>query len=219
MTETTSRRRRLSAPAPATRRLLLGLVVAEAALVSTYLLLFEARVLSVRYLLYPFLWVNLGVLAVFTTDVPRVRDRRTAAAAALAAGYYLLLAWTTGLVGPGTGGSLSVQLVPVMPGWGPVLLVGGPVSLALIPFETLGYAAVALLVYAGVARAAAGVLSGVLGVVTCVSCVGPVVAGVASGLLGGTSSALVAATSGPWAYDLSTAVFVVTVCALWWSLH
>jgi hypothetical protein len=218
MPETTSRRR-LFAPGSATRRLLAGLVAAEATLVVAFLALFDAQVLSVRYLLYPFLWVNLGVLAVFTTDLPAVRDRRTAAAATLAVGYFLVLAWATGLVGAGAGGPLTVRLVPVMPGWGPVLLVGGPLSVALIPFETVGYAAVALLVYAGTARAAAGVLSGALGVVTCVSCVGPVVAGVASGLLGGTSSALVAATSGPWAYDISTAVFVVTVGALWWSLR
>jgi hypothetical protein len=113
-----------------------------------------------------------------------------------------------------------------MPGWGPVLLVDAPVTLALVPYETVGYVALAALVYVGVARAAAGVVSGLVGLVTCVSCVGPVLAAVVSGLLGGTSTAIaggtsaaiLGATTGAYAYDLSTGLFVATVAALWLTL-
>ena len=227
MTHTPTLRGSLPRPTPQAVLLLVGLLGAEFALVGTYLLVTDAAVLSVRYLLYPFVWINLAVLAVRAVDVPVPTDRRSIGAAAVAAGYLLVLAWTSGLVGGGSGGALSIRIAPAMPGWGPILLVGGPVSLALVPFETIGYVALAALVYVGVDRAAAGVLSGLVGLVTCVSCVGPVVAAILSGLLGGTSTAaagsasttVLGVTTGAYAYDLSTGLFVLTVAALWATLR
>ncbi|MGQ4555561.1 DUF7546 family protein [Halobellus sp. GM3] len=200
-----------------------ALLAAEVALVVGYALATDTTVLSPRYVLYPFVWINLGVLAVRGVDLPVPTDRRSGAAAVVAVGYLLVLGWTSGLIGRGTG-AVSVSLAPALPGWGPVLLVSGPVSLALVPYETVGYVALAALVYVGVARAAGGVLSGLVGLVTCVSCVGPVIAAVISGLVGGTSSALAGSASvlgiatGPYAYDLSTALFALTVAALWLTL-
>jgi hypothetical protein len=201
-------------PAPATLRFVAILLAVETGLVAAYLAVSETQVLSLRLLSYPFVWVNGGLLAVRAVDVPAVRDRRTAGAAIVALGYFALVAWTTGLVGLGTGGPLGVRAVAAIPGWGPVVLVRGPLTMALVPFEVVGYACLAVLVYAGVARATAGVLSGLLGVVTCVSCTGPVLAGVATGLVGGASTAAVGAATGAFAYDVSTLLFVVTLAAL-----
>ncbi|MFD1600940.1 DUF7546 family protein [Halobellus rarus] len=214
-------------PAQPTVLFLGSLLAVESVLVGAHLLATDAAVLSVRYLLYPFVWINLGVLAVRAVDVPVPADRRSVGAAAVAAGYLLVLAWTSGLVGAGSGGALTLRVAPAMPGWGPVLLVGGPVSIALVPFETIGYVALAVLVYVGVGRAAAGVLSGLVGLVTCVSCVGPVIAAVISGLLGGASTAaaggasstILGVTTGAYAYDLSTGLFVLTIAALWATLR
>ncbi|RYJ08602.1 hypothetical protein ELS19_19095 [Halogeometricum borinquense] len=219
MTETISGPDALARRPTRTLRLLAGLIAVEILLVGVYLLTTEAAVLSVRYVLYPFVWVNIGVLAVYSVDVPRPSGRRTAAATVVAVLYFGVLAWTTGLVGPGSGADLSVRLVGAMPGWGPILLVGGPVNLTLVPFEVVGYVCLTALVYVSLVRATAGVFSGILGLATCVSCVGPVIAGVFSGVLGGASTALAGSMSGAYAYDLSTALFVVTVGILWYTLQ
>ncbi|WP_049988037.1 DUF7546 family protein [Halobellus rufus] len=216
-------RRFVPSPSAGTIRTLLALLAVETVAVSAYVLASDAAVLSPRHLAYPFVWINVAVLAVRAVDVPLPRDRRAVGAAVVAAAYLLVLARTSGLIGVGSGGGVSVRIAAAMPGWGPVLLADGPVAVALVPFETIGYVALSVLVYVGVARAAAGVLSGLVGLVTCVSCVGPVLAAVLSGLLGGASTAaaggasatLLGVTTGPYAYDLSTGLFVLTVAALW----
>ena len=209
-----------SLPWPAPRTIgLLGLLLAiEIALVAGYVVATGSSILSIRHAAYPFVWVNVAVLAVRAVDVPAPTSRRSAVAFGVAVGYLVVLGWTSGLIGPGTGGAPSARLVPALPGWGPVVLVDGPIALALVPFETIGYLSLSILVYVGVARAAAGVLSGLVGLVTCVSCVGPVIAAVLSGFVGGASTAIVGATTGAYAYDLSTALFVLTVAALWRTL-
>ncbi|RLM53221.1 hypothetical protein DVK02_14600 [Halobellus sp. Atlit-31R] len=218
MSDAPTLRRSLPRPARQTVQLLGALLAVELVLVAGYVAATGSTVLSLRHAAYPFVWVNLSVLAVRAVDVPAPTTRRSAAAGAVAVGYVVVLAWTSGLVSVGSGGAVSARLVPAMPGWGPLLLVDGPLALSLVPFETVGYLALALLVYVGVARAAAGVLSGLVGLVTCVSCVGPVLAAVLSGVLGGASTAIAGATTGAYAYDLSTGLFVLTVAALWRTL-
>jgi hypothetical protein len=195
------------------------LCAVEFVVVAGYLLTSDTAVMAPRYVLYPFVWLNLAVLAVGAVDVPRPTGRRTAAAAAVATVYLGVLAWVSGWVAVGSGGPVSVDLLPAIPGWGPVLLVDGPVALSLVPYETVGYLALTALVYTSIARASAGALSGVLGLVTCVSCVGPVVAATLSGVLGGASTAVAGAASSSYAYDLSTALFVFTIAALWGTLR
>lgn len=195
------------------------LCVAEALLVGGYLLATDTTVLSARYVGYPFVWLNLVVLAVGAVDVPRPTDRRTVVAGVIALGYLGGLWWTSGVIALGSGGPVSARVVSAIPGWGPMLLVDGPVAVSVIPYEAVGYAGLAVLVYTGIARASAGVLSGVVGLVTCVSCVGPVLVAALSGVLGGASTAVAAVSTSPYAYDLSTALFVLTVAALWKTLQ
>jgi hypothetical protein len=165
---------------------------------------------------YPFVWLNVAALGLLKVRVPSAPTRRRLAAGTIAAGYFLLLAYAGGLVGPGgreTG--LRVVLAALPPGWSPALLYGGAaLKLALLPFKFVGYLVLAYLVYATVLDAAGSVVGGVVGLFSCVSCTLPVVAGVLSGFVGG-STALVTAASGQ-SYALSTVVFVVTVALLTW---
>lgn len=85
---------------------------------------------------------------------------------------------------------------------------------ALLPFKLVGYLALAYLVYVTVLDATGGVLGGVLGLFSCVSCTLPVIAGVLSGFVGGAGAVATAAYA--QSYALSTAVFVLTIALLVW---
>jgi len=91
---------------------------------------------------------------------------------------------------------------------------GSYVNLVLMPFKVFGYLVLATLVYATVIEATKNMLSGVVGLFSCVSCTFPVLAALASGFFG--SSSAVAAAVYSQSYGLSTAVFVLTVALLLW---
>jgi hypothetical protein len=200
-----------------------GLVIVAGALVACELLLlgvyFAAStrsVLAPRYVLYPFVWINVAVLAVLAVDRPRATGRRRLLALAVAVAYFGVVAWLDGTVGVGTG-SGTVRVLGLPPGWGPGLLYDGSVRLVLLPFKLVGDAALAYLVYGLVADVAgSGIVGGAVGLLSCVSCTLPLAAAVGSALVGGTIG--LAATGG-WAalsYDLSTLAFVVAVGVLAW---
>lgn len=219
---TSGRRTRDAALGPAARaaRALVVLTVAEAAVVLAYLAVADARVLSVRYLAYPFVWTNAAILAVAYAPIPRPKldDRWTTGALVVAAGYFLALCWAGGLVSAGAGSGLgTLGVVPAVPGWGPLVVVsGGLVHLALVPFKVVGYLGLAALAYAALARASRGLLGGALGLVTCVSCTGSILGALLAGV-SGSSVAVSAAMSR--SYDLSTAVFLLAIAALWVGLR
>lgn len=170
----------------------------------------------VAFYLYPWIWLNVALLAVVRTRVPSAASRQRFTAGAVAGGYFLVLAYAGGLVGPGgTGEGLRVVLAALPPGWSPAVLYNGTaVTVVLLPFKLVGYLALAYLVYVTVLDAARSVVGGLLGVFSCVSCTLPVVAGFLSGVVGG-STALVTAAYGQ-SYALSTVVFVLTVVLLAW---
>jgi hypothetical protein len=209
--------RSLAATARAARALV-ALTVVEAVLVVAYLAVADARVLSARYLAYPFVWTNAAVLAVAYAPIPRPRDRWTYGALAVAVGYFVVLCAAGGLASVGDGTGLgSVAAFPAVPGWGPLVVVsGGAVHLTLVPFKLVGYAGLAALAYAGLARTSRSLLGGALGLVTCVSCTGSVLAALFAGV-GGSSAAVSAAMAR--SYDLSTAVFLLAVGAMWFGLR
>ena len=185
--------------------------------VLVYLAIVEPRVTRPLYYLYPFIWINVGGWAVWRTTVEHrsVRGRRIGLLVGVL--YFLVLGYTGGLygLGGGQGQGLRVVLAALPPGWAPALIYGGDsIQLAILPFKLIGYLALAYLVYATVADAAAGLLGGILGLFSCVSCTLPVIAGVLSGFVGG-GGALVTAAYGQ-SYPLSTLIFVVTVGLLVW---
>jgi hypothetical protein len=169
------------------------------------------------FYLIPFVWINAALWGVFRVSPSRGSTRQHVAALGIAGGYFLVLGYFGGLYGPSAGPAtgLRVAFDSIPPGWGPAVIYGGTaVQFALLPFKLVGYATLAYLVYATVVDAASSVVGGVLGLFSCVSCTLPVIAGIVSGFVGGTSA--VAAAAYNQSYLLSTVVFVVTVVLLVW---
>ncbi|WP_121822524.1 DUF7546 family protein [Halostella salina] len=191
------------------------LTAVELLVVAAYFATTDARVISARYLVYPFVWVNVTVLAVSRTTLPPLAERRTWLAAVAAVGYFALLAWAGGLISfasAGGGGRLAVRAAA--PGWGPILVLSDSrILVTLVPFKTVGYVGLAALVYAALADTSRTAVSGVLGLATCVSCTGSVVGTLLAGTAGG--SAVAVSELFVQSYDLSTVVFLLTVAALW----
>lgn len=192
------------------------LVAAELALVSAYVAATDVIILEPRYVVYPFVWINVGLWAIVRTDLPVVEGRKRAVAAAMAGGYLLLLSWAGGILFLGLSGPLPGGAVASIhwniPGWGPTVVYGTPrVRLSVVPFKLVGYVAMTYLVYARLLDATRAVLSGVLGLVSCVGCTFSLLLP----LLGATT--LFGSTLTGLAWDLSTLVFLVTVATLYWA--
>ncbi|WP_158057388.1 DUF7546 family protein [Halorussus halophilus] len=190
----------------------------ELILTIAYLLLSDASVQEFRYLVYPFVWLNVGIWAIVKTKPVANSERDRYVGVAVATGYFLVLAYFGGLLGPGVPHpehALGWRIAWLPPGWGPaVLYTGGVAKLALMPYKVVGYVALAYLVYATVLDAAGSAISGILGLLSCVSCTWPIVATLVTGVAGSGTAVAVAATE--WSYTLGTVVFVVTVGLLYW---
>ncbi|NEU56613.1 hypothetical protein [Halorussus sp. MSC15.2] len=191
------------------------LVNTELVLTFAYLLLADVTVTEWRFLVFPFVWINVSAWALLRAD-PVADSRRTRSiGAAVAVGYFLLLAYVGGLVEPGGSHALGWRIAWLPPGWGPaVLYTGSAVNLSLMPYKLVGYLTLAYLVYDTVLDTAGSAVSGLVGLVSCVSCAWPVVATLAAGVAGtGTG---VAAAASEWSYTLGTLAFVLTVALLRW---
>lgn len=171
---------------------------------------------GVRLWVYPFVWINVSLWAVARTTPAATSTRNGRIAAALAVGYFAVLAYAGGLVGPGQGSlGPSLALTSLPPGWAPaVTYTGFGLSVVLIPYKLIGYATLAYLVYATVIDAAGSAVTGVLGLLSCVSCSWPVLASIATGVVGSGTGVAAAVSQG--SYGISTAVFVMTVALLYW---
>jgi hypothetical protein len=208
---------------PRRETLLWGALVvnAEVILLLLYATLGDSALLSVeglRLWIYPFVWINVGLWAVLRTTPAPAPPRRRRLVALLAVGYFAVLSYAGGMVGVGhTHGPDTARVVwqTIPPGWSPAVLVNASgVSLTLITYKVVGYAALAYLVYATILDAAGSAVSGVLGLLSCVSCSWPVLASLATGVFG-SGTALASAVYG-LSYDISTVVFVLTVALLYW---
>ena len=192
------------------------LVAVEALALVGYFALSGAAVTSVRYVLYPFVWINVGVVAVVATATPAADRRTRLVAAAAATLYFLTLSALSGLVGLELGAHShshvhGLAVTMSAPGWGPRVAYAGPlVTATFVPFRVVGYLALSYLVYATLLDAAGRAVSGVLGLASCLSCGLPVVGSLAVGVVGTVGGVAVAAYS----VDVSTAVFVAAVALL-----
>jgi hypothetical protein len=200
-------------------------VVAELALVAGYLGLTGASARSIRYLLYPFVWIDLAVWAVFAVDAGASASTRARnAALAVAVAYLLVLALAGGVLDVslfadghthvhGTGVDVTL-FTSLPPGWGPTLVLESPgVTLTLVPYQVVGYLGLAYLTYVAVVDAAASALSGAIGLLSCASCSWPVFASLLAAALGGEAVLDAVYT---YSLDLSTVAFVVAVVLLAW---
>lgn len=194
-----------------------GLLAIELLAVAVYLRASGTELLTVRYTLYPFVWVNVAAWVLLRRPTISAPRRRRLAASAVAVWYFLVLAVAGGLVRAGAM-EMPLEVTWLSPGWGPLVTYSNElVHLSVVPFEVVGYVALAVLVYTVVLAGAKSAVAGLLGVATCVGCVWPVGAALVAAL-GGLGSPLVAAVPGV-AYDLSTALFLLTAGALYWAAH
>ncbi len=191
-------------------------VAAEVAVATAYIDLAGLTITQPRYVVYPFVWINVGVWAVLRTQTPRVDRRQWGIATAVAVGYLLVLLWAggvllVGLLEPLPGGA-AASVYWDIPGRGPIVVYGTPhLRLSLIPFKLVGYLTLAYLVYARLLDATRVALSGALGLFSCVGCAFSILLP----LLGATT--LFGSTLTGFAWDLSTLVFVFTVALLYWA--
>jgi len=206
---------------PRRETLLWGALVlnTEIGLLFAYVAFGGSDVLTLRGLgimLYPFVWINVGLWAIVRTKVPAASPRNRRIAALLAVGYFGVLAYTGGLIGHSHQAfGLRIAWRTIPPGWAPTVTYGGEfVRLVLTPYKVIGYVALAYLVYATILDAAGSAVTGVLGLLSCVSCSWPVLASLATAALG-TGSGLASAAQNQ-SYAISTVVFVATVALLYW---
>lgn len=207
-------RHRLDRPA----QLIGGLVCLEVVALLVYLSVARVAITAPRYVLYPLVWITVGIAALVWVRAPATGGRRRVLAGVGAAAYLLGLAWLAGIVGVGAGhhhGGHSLTVVWLLPpGWGPaVVFRGALVQLSLFPYQIVGYLALGYLVFAALLTGRA-LLGGVVGVASCASCALPVGAAILTGTLGGVGMATAASVS----YDLSTAAYLVAVGLLAWQL-
>jgi hypothetical protein len=200
-------------------RALAVVTLLEVLLLGLYVAVAPAELTTPRYALYPFVWINAGLLAVYHVDVPAAPRARRAAAAAIAALYLLVLLYLAGLVGLDLAGNppelVGIHVGMGSPGWERVRLIAPTFHLTLIPYRVIGYVCLAFLVYATVLRAAGAALSGAVGLFSCVSCSFPIFASLASGVFGG--SAALTGTLLAYSVDLSTVVFLLALGLLYWQ--
>jgi hypothetical protein len=225
MTDSAVRRRFGSLPAglsPVAVGLATAVVLAELALLVGYVGITGAELTDVRYLLYPFVWIDLGMWAVLTTRPTRAPARVQAAVGVAAVGYLLVLALAGGLLelahvghfhSHGAASGLSV-FTALPPGWGPtVVYEHAAFTLTLVPYKLVGYLALTYLVYTALLDTVTAALSGAVGLLSCVSCSWPVFASLVAGFLGGST---VASAVYSLSVDLSTTAFVAAVLLLVW---
>lgn len=199
-------------------RWLSALVVAELLATVGYFVLSSAEPTNARYVLYPFVWINVGLWAVARTEPIDAASRYRWAAVGVASAYFLVLAAVAGLIGVSFASHSPVdgfQFAMASPGWGPRIAYVTPAfHVNFVPYRVIGYLSLAYLVYATVLDAANAAVSGVLGLASCLGCSFPVVASLTAGVAGGSSA--LATVVPALSVDLSTAVFVVTVALLYW---
>ena len=171
---------------------------------------------ALRYWVYPFIWINVGIWAIVRTRPTPTSTRHRRIGLVLAVGYFAVLAYVGGLVnGPipnPTGFSVQMGLPP---GWGPALFYSSSLfTITILPYKAIGYAALAYLVYATVLDAAGSAVTGLLGLLSCVSCTWPVLATIITGVFG--SGTAIAGAAYAQSYGPSTSLFVVTIRLLHW---
>ena len=194
----------------------------EAFVLLAYFGLTAHTVTQPRYVLYPFVWMNVALYAVWRVSPADPPDWARHLADFAGVGYFLALAFLGGLLAVFGADHAHThvhgwQVTMASPGYGPrVGYVGSWFHVYVVPYRVVGYAALAYLLSAAIRDASVGSLravSGALGVVTCIGCAFPLLASLASS--GGVLAGL-AATATAYPLDVSTAAFVAAVAMLSW---
>ncbi|MFC7072354.1 hypothetical protein ACFQJ7_15075 [Halovenus rubra] len=171
-----------------------------------------------RYTLYPFVWINVAVLAAFRVDVPDVPRRHSLLAATVASVYFLVLLYLTGLIGIPSDDLLqfsgTVDIQAGSPGTERLRVITDVFHISVIPYRTVGFLVLAYLVYVTLLDFSGSLAAGALGLFSCVGCAFPILVSLSTGLFG--SSAVATAVYSAQ-FDISTAVFVLAIVILYWQ--
>lgn len=196
-----------------------SLITLELFILAIYYSTSGTEPIAVRYVIYPFIWINIAIWIVVKVRPTNVAIKYRIIAASIAAVYFIILAAIAGLLGVGTLSNPQIdtgfRFVMGSPGWGPIIAYIAPTfHITIVPFLVIGYLGLAYLVYVTVIDATKMVFSGVLGVLTCVGCTMPVFASLIAGFAGGTTALTTAIYS--LSIDLSTLAFVLAAALLYW---
>lgn len=186
----------------------LFVLVGQVAILFGYLLWTKAMVVSTQSVLYPIIWITLGVWLVLVLRADGPEHDRSLFGLAVAGGYLLALAVIGDMLGTTTG-AIGGTIISALPGWGPIVRVSlSPIQIVLVPFEVVGYLALSYGVYRAIAASKNGFAAGFFGLFSCVGC--------SLGLLGAVASAVTGATVAvqPAGYGPATAVYALTVILL-----
>lgn len=205
---------------PSVWAVLAALVVVEALVLAAYLSFTPAEATSLRYLVYPFVWIDVGLWAVLATyPATAGDDKHRLLAVLVAVVYFGVLASLSGLLAFYPSGEHAhdylrgLQVTMSAPGWGPrVAYVAETFHVYFVPYRVAGYAALAYLVYAAALDAGRAAAGGLLGFAACIGCSFPALVPVVVAVTGGTLG--LAATVPLFSMDVSTAAFVLTALAL-----
>jgi hypothetical protein len=202
-------------------QILVAAIGLETFLLVGYLVVTGATVTMPRYVVYPFVWINAVLWAGMRTPIPGASRRHHAIAAAVAGGYFLLLAnWAGLFVLTGAGhhpvpeSVLGLSFGSGSPGWARVRFITRTFAISFVPFRVIGYLGLAYLVYAAVLDVTSAVATGALGLLSCLSCSFPIVASAVTGVWGGSVTAM--STVFAHSVDISTLAFLVSVGLLYW---
>ena len=175
-----------------------------------------AQVTTVRYVVYPLVWINVGLWIALNVR-PRAANRRVKLlAGGVGVGYFLVLTWFAGLYGFATSdSSMGLSVTMASPGFGPIVgYFGATIYVLAVPYLLVGYLALAYLVYDAALDATRAALPGVLGLASCVGCAFPIVATILAGVAGGSSGLVT--TVYAHSMDISTLAFIFAVAVLYW---
>ncbi len=190
----------------------LTVLVVQALTLVAYATLSGTEITAARYLVYPFVWIDVAAWAVLRADLSVTSRRYRGAAAIAGAGYFAVMLYVAGFLGHGHVSMTGLRVISAPPGWGPMVAYQNRwFRLYLVPFQIVGYAALSYLLYAALLNATRAAVSGFFGLLSCVGCAWTLVAplvGVAAG------ASTVGATLYDWSYDLTTLVFLLTVALL-----
>lgn len=193
------------------------IIFIEVFIVWTYFLLSSSEPTSIRYLTYPFIWMNTSIWVVYNTEhISSENNYITLLVLAISIIYFLVLLYIPGLIGlstntPATGLYFSM----VSPGWGPIIsYTGNLIQFTIIPFQVIGYLSITYLIYISLLNTAkSSIVGGMLGIFTCVGCITPIFASLLGFLGGGLTSLTTSAYS--FSYDIGTIIFLITIGLLY----
>lgn len=184
----------------------------------TYTVLTGATFPGVRYFVIPFIWINVAIWAVVKTSPTTRGAKHTAIAFGISVVYLLSTLYLSGLLRPSTG---SLEQITGMAGfgvtwrsigWGPTLLYSGEwVSLVLIPYQVIGYLALAYLLYVSILDITNSAAGGIIGLIPCPGCAAPLFTSLAAGIAGTSSAFMLLVT---YQYELATVLFIIAIAIL-----